>query len=410
MNTRYTRLAAASALAAWAWTSAAQAAPSYQATVVPGLIAGSTPSQTVGYLPPNGSGQFIGNQSGGLGDGSSQAGFLDQGGARALLSVAGYADSQALAINNGGAVAGSVFSGLVTPSNPISRGNEQAVVWRPGGAALLGTLGGSASQATGINDAGTVVGNSWTAGNQQVEAFVWRDGKMQSLFAGTPGIAIGINNRGDVIGAVAPAGNPMGWGTAPKPGDGSGHWAFLGSWPFQGGGAAFAYVDGQVHLLGADLQQAGIGGTYLRKINEAQQVLGNDLNQAFVWSGGAVRVLQNLALAEELQQPRGRGAGYDINDHGDVVGSSFEGMYQQRATLWSGSEVIDLNDVLASPLDGTSLQYAFAIDNQSRIFAVGADQRIYQLTAVPEPSTLALCGLGLAAAGWMGAKRRGKLA
>src|SRR5262249_42382323 len=85
----------------------------------------------------------------------------------------------------------------------------------------LGTLGGSFSQAIGINDAGHVVGASTIAGDGETHAFIWsakagmRDlgtlGGTLSLPAGTfslgdqPGR--GINNQGHVVGVSSTAGN-----------------------------------------------------------------------------------------------------------------------------------------------------------------------------------------------------------
>jgi probable HAF family extracellular repeat protein len=70
----------------------------------------------------------------------------------------------------------------------------------------LGTLGGSISQAFGINNRGDVVGFATTAGDVSLHAFPWRDGLMADL--GTLGapytlpysIAVSINNSGKVVG------------------------------------------------------------------------------------------------------------------------------------------------------------------------------------------------------------------
>jgi len=95
----------------------------------------------------------------------------------------------------------------------------------------LGTLGGDASTATGINDNGQVVGfSNVTPGALHKEAFLWSNGTMQGLgyFAGLPAYlnsskAYGINAAGQVVGGS--------------------------SGP--GGGGAFVYSNGTMTDIGA---------------------------------------------------------------------------------------------------------------------------------------------------------------
>jgi hypothetical protein len=79
-----------------------------------------------------------------------------------------------------------------------------------------------------------------------------------------------------------------------------------------------------------------------------------------------------------------------------VVGWSMKGLYEQRAVMWNGTDVIDLNDLLANPGD-VNLTAAWAIDNDGNIWAQGSDMAIYRLSAVPEPGTSASLMLGLGA-------------
>ena len=90
---------------------------------------------------------------------------------------------------------------------PVVQGSAlRAIRWTNGGIADLGTLGGSASSARGINSAGLVVGGSLTEGDRSYHAFVYEAGKMQDLnalispSAGCELIqALGINDRGDIV-------------------------------------------------------------------------------------------------------------------------------------------------------------------------------------------------------------------
>src|SRR5215208_6678300 len=66
----------------------------------------------------------------------------------------------------------------------------------------LGTLGGSRSWASAINDSGEVVGSSYLAGDQNNHAFLYKEGKMTDLLTlgGTSSEAKGINKSGQVVG------------------------------------------------------------------------------------------------------------------------------------------------------------------------------------------------------------------
>jgi probable HAF family extracellular repeat protein len=66
----------------------------------------------------------------------------------------------------------------------------------------LGTLGGTFSQASGINNKGSVVGFATLAGDTAVHAFLWRKGVMTDLgtFGGPISVAISVNERNEVVG------------------------------------------------------------------------------------------------------------------------------------------------------------------------------------------------------------------
>jgi probable HAF family extracellular repeat protein len=68
----------------------------------------------------------------------------------------------------------------------------------------LGTLGGSASSARGINNSGAVVGGPLTEGDTAHHGFLWEDGVMVDLNTLVePGWevvhALAINDRGDIV-------------------------------------------------------------------------------------------------------------------------------------------------------------------------------------------------------------------
>jgi probable HAF family extracellular repeat protein len=83
-----------------------------------------------------------------------------------------------------------------------------ATFWNGVSSVDLGTLAGGdqGSYARGMNDAGQVVGNSYTylAGNQVFHAFLWDGAKMLDLSASDglwESVAYDINNGGQVVGS-----------------------------------------------------------------------------------------------------------------------------------------------------------------------------------------------------------------
>ena len=103
--------------------------------------------------------------------------------------------SAAYGINDAGQVVGGSYTDIP--------GQFHAFRWQGGGMQDLGTLGGEVSSAEAINEVGHVVGSSRLAGNTTTRAFLW-DGGMQDLGAlgWTHSIAYDINDGGQVVGAL----------------------------------------------------------------------------------------------------------------------------------------------------------------------------------------------------------------
>ena len=126
----------------------------------------------------------------------------------------GGRNSMAMAINSSGQVVGSAdtdFSFAFPPNSINVDGHPHAFLSTANGVAPLihdlGTLGGSASWATAINEHGDMVGYSTLAGDLENHAFVYLDGAMRDindLIGGAAPVfdivsASGINNHGQII-------------------------------------------------------------------------------------------------------------------------------------------------------------------------------------------------------------------
>lgn len=277
---------------------------------------------------------------------------------------ASAAGCEAFAISNNGKVAGRCGSGS----------SAHGFFWENGVTQSLGTLGGSSSQAYGVNDAGQVVGVSLTSSGYQ-GAFLWQNGAMQNLgtLGGNGAGALAINNAGQVVGwAITGAGQMRAFRWSGGMADlgalsgGSSYaygineagqvvgWATVGSaWPYNN--HAFLHSGGM-----QDLGTLGWAHSQAMALNDNGQVVGNLANaslddaHAFLSQGGGMQDLGgSLSFA------------YDINNAGLIVGES-----GGRAMLWENGVMKDLNTLI--PADsGWVLLNAHGINERGRIVGKG---------------------------------------
>lgn len=133
------------------------------------------------------------NNSGEVAGGNGAAFTVVNGQLHSLATPQGIGWSAAYGINDGGTVVG---------DGQLANGAFRGIVWNPDGSMLLlGTLGGTGSQATGINNGGEVVGFASVASGYQ-HAFSMLDAMMIDLgtLGGGSSYAYGVNDGGEIVG------------------------------------------------------------------------------------------------------------------------------------------------------------------------------------------------------------------
>jgi probable HAF family extracellular repeat protein len=237
-----------------------------------------------------------------------------------------------------------------------------AFLWRDGVVVNLGTLGGSHTFVTAMNDAGQIVGSSYLPMGGQVHAFLWENGQMRDLGATGPySSASDINEHGLIVGiAGGDSGHayPVVWERD--------HMTVLGLLPGDWNAGGFLVNEpGELVGLSADLGMskwhpfrwrggAGGGGavqpfspdyrsepdTRVNAMNNAGVIVGHrDFSQPFqhraaLWRGAAWEELAGLGGTSSQAVA--------LNSRGDAVGWATTVTGVQRAALWrrGGAEAV----------------------------------------------------------------------
>jgi probable HAF family extracellular repeat protein len=213
----------------------------------------------------------------------------------------GVTPGRALAINNKGQVI------LRTPSSGF--------IWQNGVFRNLGSLGGGVTSPHALNEAGQVVGDSYTSAGD-AHAFLWQNGVMRDL--GTLGApfqsgqvlssATGINAVGQIVG----------W--APTSAD------LIGS------RRAFLWENGRMTRL-ASLDRGFSMATGINAVRRVVGQFGSPNGKAFRWQDGVVRSLGTLG---------GTSSSASAISGGRIVGWSFNASGQQRGFLWQSGVMTNL--------------------------------------------------------------------
>jgi probable HAF family extracellular repeat protein len=205
----------------------------------------------------------------------------------------------------------------------------------------LGTLGGSETVGTVMNDKGEVTGLAYLPGNASYHAFRSNGKVIEDLgtLGGTNSAGVSINHRGQVTGVADIAAGP-------------GH----------------AFVSNREKAM-IDLGTFGGTGSYGSSINDAGQITGyanttgDVATHAFLYSGGTILDLGTLGGNNSY--------GVAINSTGQVAGTADlpNGLYHAFVSN-GGSPLVDLGTIDVEPAVGVS--GAIAINSAGQVAGNGS--------------------------------------
>jgi probable HAF family extracellular repeat protein len=217
-----------------------------------------------------------------------------------VRTTLGVTLGRARAINNKGQVIGN---------------GANAFIWQNGVFRNLGSLGGGFSSPNALNEAGQVVGESYTSAGD-AHAFLWQNGVMRDL--GTLGApfqsgqvrstATGVNAIGQIVGWAPTSDDPI------------------------GSRRAFLWQNGRMTRL-ASLDRVFSMAAGINDVSRVVGGFGSPNTKAFRWAEGVVRSLGTLG---------GTSSSATAISGGRIVGWSYNASGQQRGFLWQSGVMTNL--------------------------------------------------------------------
>jgi probable HAF family extracellular repeat protein len=249
-----------------------------------------------------------------LGSGFQTRAFLWQNGAMQDLGTLGIGtNAQAILINERGQVVGWSYVNTVPTSacNPGFAFVTGSFIWdKENGMRDLGSLGGTCTTVSDINDRGQVVGFSNLPGDLSQHGFLWDNGSFQDLGGSLGGDFQGpfaMNERGEAV------------GFAFLPGDSILH------------AVLWRHVGDLIDLGAVDADQC----SFATSINARRQVVGTSSDcvstgHAFLWEDGSMADLNALIPPNS---PLSLESTETINDQGEIAGTGLDARGKKHAFL-----------------------------------------------------------------------------
>jgi probable HAF family extracellular repeat protein len=277
--------------------------------------------------------------------------------AMGVAPIAGVDVGDVADINDAGVIVGN----LGTPDDNQLGVDMHAFMTGPGGAGVidLGTLGGSRSQAMGVNRSGQVVGWSTTPVDNMSHAFITdaNGSNMRDLgnLGGSCAAANAINNQGRVVGYAC------------APGDLYTH----------------AFLTDAAGVGMRDLGTLGGNNSSAMAVNTGGVVVGwADTGKG---TKHAFRTKRNGVGMVDLDPGGHQSQALGVNASGHIVGLYYDKTGTSRAFVANATirKFVDMNKLVTMP-DGSVLMGAVAVNNNDQVVAFASNGITYLMTGVYE--------------------------